>query len=332
MQSRRDFLSSMSMLTAGLMLPWNAFGASKDKFGQILPLRKLGKTGEKVTMLGIGGYHIGWTEEKDAQAVIELAINSGIRFFDTAHAYGKGESETRFGKYLIPKYRDEIFLMTKSGATDYKTAKEELELSLKRLKTDQVDLWQLHSLNTPEDSENRINSGVLKAVEEALIEKKIKYAGFTCHQNPNAMLKMLELTKSGLFSTAQMPVNVLDANSDYSFISSVMPELIKKEYGILAMKTLADGRFFAKKQLKEKTIWETESPVVPDYVSIEEAMQFTWSMPISTLITGAENAQLLQEKIDFAKRLIELKESDRLALISKIDKYPQPAKVEYYKK
>ncbi|HKK81808.1 MAG TPA: aldo/keto reductase, partial [Prolixibacteraceae bacterium] len=150
MENRREFLLKMASLTAALTLPihWSHGSPStrSDKFGNLLPLRKLGTTGEKVTMLGVGGYHVGWTSEKDAQEVIETAINGGIRFFDTAHNYGNGASEERYGKYLIPKYRDSIFLMTKSQAHDGKSLMKEFELSLKRLKTDYVDLLQIHSL------------------------------------------------------------------------------------------------------------------------------------------------------------------------------------------
>ena len=112
----------MAGITTGLMLPWglsmNGMNSKKDRLGELLPMRKLGTTGEMVTMLGVGGYHIGWTTEKDAQEVIEYAMESGIRFFDTAHSYGKGISEERYGKFLIPKYREDIFLMTKTLAKD----------------------------------------------------------------------------------------------------------------------------------------------------------------------------------------------------------------------
>ncbi|MBE9517061.1 MAG: aldo/keto reductase, partial [Bacteroidetes bacterium] len=119
MHERRDFLKQMAMLTGSLMLPVSSFaGSNKDKWGEILPLRTLGKTGEKVTMLGLGGYHVGWTTEKDAREVIEKAMEGGIRFFDTAESYGKGGSEIRYGKYLVPKYRDDIFIMSKSTAKD----------------------------------------------------------------------------------------------------------------------------------------------------------------------------------------------------------------------
>lgn len=333
MQSRREFLMKMAMLTSGVMLPWPSILSQKDKFGAILPYRKLGNTGEKITMLGLGGFHIGQPSEAEAQAMIEKAIEKGIRFFDNAHDYHKGESEKRYGKFLVPKYRDEVFIMTKSGAKDYKTAKEELERSLSRMKTDQVDLWQLHSLKNPEDVDSRINNGVLKAVEEALKEKKIRYAGFTCHNSPRAMLRMLEQTQgSGLFSTAQMPINVIDAYSDPSFINHVLPQLNKQNIAVLGMKSLADGRFFEKKLRFGREIWQTETPLIPDVISVEEAIQFAWTMPISSLIVGTDNVSMLEEKIEFVKRMSQVDEEYRKNLLAKISDYPLLKKVEYYKK
>jgi predicted aldo/keto reductase-like oxidoreductase len=146
-----------------------AFGTNmdSDKWGTVLPKRRLGKTGADVTMLGVGGYHIGWTTEKDAQKVIEAAMEGGIRFFDTAESYGPHTSEIRYGKYLSPKYRNEVFIMTKSTAKDAKTMQEHLEASLRRMKTDYLDLWQVHSVADPEDVDNRIDNGVFDVVMKA---------------------------------------------------------------------------------------------------------------------------------------------------------------------
>ena len=118
MEKRRLFLKQLAALTGSIMIaPISGFAETgKDKWGKILPLRTLGKTGQNVTMLGLGGFHVGWTTEKDAQEVIETAIEGGIRFFDTAESYDKGGSEIRYGKYLVPKYRDEVFIMSKSLA------------------------------------------------------------------------------------------------------------------------------------------------------------------------------------------------------------------------
>ncbi len=335
-QSRRKFLLQLAGVTSSLMLPVNIFGSNSskksDKIGAILPLRKLGKTGEEVTMLGLGGFHIGWTTEKDARETIEAALEGGIRFFDSAESYGQGRSEERYGKYLVPKYRDEVFIMTKTQARDAKTAREHLEGSLKRMKTDYIDLWQIHSLRSPDDTDNRLANGVLDVVKEAKKSGKVKYIGYTGHSNPHAHLRMLEKTEPGIFDTVQMPINPVDAVYHTSFIQLVMPKLLEQNIAPLAMKTLADGRFFNKKEQNGKVTWESDSPVIPDYISMEEAIYYAMSLPISVLITGAENASLVKEKIELTKSFIQFSEAEREKVINKVVDLTDKEKVEYYKK
>lgn len=332
MHGRRDFLKELAVLTGSLMLPLSNFaGSKKDKWGEILPLRTLGKTGEKVTMLGLGGFHVGWTTEKDAQEVIEKAMEGGVRFFDTAESYDNGGSEIRYGKYLVPKYRDDIFIMSKSTATDGITAKKHLEGSLKRLKCDYINLWQVHSLQTPEDVDNRIKNEVLEYFVKAKAEGKVKHIGFTGHQNPFAHKQMLDKTAANdIFETVQMPINVIDSHF-HSFIKNVLPFAIDKNLGILAMKTLSDGRFFKEKKVLDKIEWESDDPIIPNYISVKEALYFVWSLPVSVLITGAENKELLREKIELSTSFTKLSENDRYELINKVFE-KAGNKIEYYKK
>jgi aryl-alcohol dehydrogenase-like predicted oxidoreductase len=337
MKTRRDFLRNMAGITAGIMLPigWGCRNAGpvSDQFGEILPYRKLGTTGEKVTMLGVGGYHVGWTTEKDAQEVIETAIEGGIRFFDTAHNYGNGMSEERYGKFLIPKYRDHIFLMTKTQALDGESLLKEVELSLKRLNTGHVDLLQLHSFKNPEDVDARISSGVIDAIQSIKESGKARYIGFTGHQSPYAHLRMLErLPEFPGFSTLQMPLSIVDFASEHSFVRKTLPVALENNLGLLAMKTLADGRFFSKKQTGERVRWETETPVIPTHISVMEALYFSWSLPVSVLITGAENKDMLQEKIDLARGFVKLSDDERDQILDKASKAPDRDKVEYYKR
>ncbi len=332
MSDRRNFLKQLALTTGGLLIA-NDLLADKanDKWGKILPLRRLGKTNAYVTMLGVGGFHIGWTTERDAQEVIETAMEGGIRFFDTAESYDKGGSETRYGKYLVPKYRDEIFLMTKSQAKDKKTALTHLEDSLRRLKCDYIDLWQVHSLRTPQDVDDRINNDVLEVFEKAKAQGKVKHIGFTGHQSPFAHQRMFEKTKDNdIFETLQMPINVIDSHY-HSFIKNAMPMALDRDMGILAMKTLSDGRFFDKKQRIDKIQWTSDDPIIPNYVSIKEALFFVWSLPVSVLITGAENKTLLSEKIELAKEFRNYNEKDRLSLMEKVFE-KAGGEVEYYKK
>jgi predicted aldo/keto reductase-like oxidoreductase len=303
-----------------------------DRLGYVLPMRKLGKTGADVTMLGVGGYHIGWTTERDVQEVIETALEGGIRFFDTAESYGPHTSEIRYGKYLTPKYRDLIFLMTKSYSKDADTARKHLDESLKRMKTDYLDLWQVHSVGNPAGVDERIEKGVFEVMQEAKASGKVKHIGFTGHRNPAAHLRVLDKTKSSqIFETVQMPINVLDAGLDH-FIRKVMPVALERHMGVIAMKTMSDGRFFPNKVENGKTTWTTEDPVISNRLSVKEALYFVWSLPVSVLVTGAENAAFVQEKIDLAKNFHAMTPAERDILINKVDDLARESKTEYYKK
>ncbi len=321
------------MAVSGRLQAAEGKAIKRDRWGQLLPRRKLGSTGELVTMLGVGGFHIGWTTETDAEQVIETAISGGIRFFDTAHNYGQGASEERYGKYLAPKYRDQVFLMTKTQAKDKASALAEIDTSLRRLRTDRVDLLQVHSLFTPEDVDERIQNGVFEAVEEALAKGKTRYIGFTGHQNPAAQERILDRwSECPAFTTCQFPINVVDFASDRSFVNRVLPRVTEKNLGVLAMKTLADGRFFERKLMQDKVRWETEDPVVPGRLSMKDALSFVWSLPVSVLITGAENSTLLKEKIELAQAFTKQTPEERTALIDRVADLAAQGKVEYYKR
>lgn len=331
MTDRRMFLKSLAGVTAGLTFGGAApsIKNNSDRLGEVLPKRKLGRTNEYVTMLGTGGYHVGWTTERDAQEVIDAALEGGVRFFDTAESYADGTSEIRYGKYLIPKYRDLIFLTSKSTGKDAKTVKEHLEGSLRRLKTDHIDLFQVHAISTPEDVDSRIQLGVLDVLLKAKEEGKIRYMGFTGHQNPFAHARMLERTQeSDIFDTVLMPVNVLD-QTYFSFARNIMPKALDRNMGICAIKSLADGRFFAK---KEQAGWTSDDPLIPNYLTIKEAMHFVWSLPVSVLISGNENATFMREKIALARSFTKLTEEQKTALVEKVRDIALTGKVEYFKK
>ncbi len=332
MNERRVFLRQLAMLTGGLMIPVNSFAnTNRDQWGELLPLRTLGKTGEKVTMLGLGGFHIGWTTEMEAQKVIEKAIEGGVRFFDTAESYDNGGSEIRYGKYLVPKYRDDVFIMSKSTASNGTTALKHLEGTLRRMKCDYIDLWQVHSLRTPEDVDNRIENEVLEVFEKAKAEGKVKHIGFTGHQNPFAHKRMFEKTaENDILETVQMPINTIDMHF-HSFIKNVLPVALDRNFGVLAMKTLSDGRFFKEKRMQEKMQWESKDPIIPNYISVKEALDFVWSLPISVLITGAEKVEFIEEKINLAKNFIKYSENDRFNLLEKVS-VKAGIGIEYYKK
>lgn len=328
---RRDLLQQLAI--AGAALTPAASHAASDRLGPVLPLRPLGQTGEKVTSLGLGGYHIGWPDsEKQVQAVIEAAMENGIRFFDTAESYGKGRSEERYGKYLVPKYRDAVFLMTKSTASDAETARQHLEGSLRRLKTDVIDLWQIHSLKNEDDVDKRLQQGVLEEAIKAKNAGKIRHIGFTGHASPYAHVRMTD-NRAVLNNcvACQFPINPVDAASKHSFIEEAVPQMLKYKMGILAMKTLADGRFFARKEMNGKVKWKSENPVIPAVLSIEECIHFALSLPVSVLITGAEVPEYVEEKAAMVRRFSSLHESQRQELIDKVADFADEGKIEYYK-
>ena len=332
MESRRSILKWLVGFTTGVLLAKqaNAQGsngknsdAQSDRLGKLLPQRILGRTGEAVTMLGAGGWHLGAMSERDAQETIEIALQSGVRFFDTAESYQSGGSEKRMGKLLTPEYRDVIYLMTKSTAKNADDAHRHLEGSLRRLNTDYLDLWQVHSLTTPQDTESRIAEGVFEVMAEAKASGKVRHLGFTGHYQPAALLRAME---SDLFDVCQMPVNLADPNYS-SFINQVMPKLVEQNIGVLAMKSLANGGFFGGSAHAQQV---NNPKIVPNRVSIAEAINFTWSLPISVLITGADNPAQMQEKIDIANSFVTMDEAQRQALIDRVADLAG-REVEFYK-
>ena len=331
MADRRTFLKSLAAVTAGLSVRCTdaEIKNESDRLGEVLPRRKFGRTGEYVTMLGTGGFHVGWTTQRDAQEVIEAALEGGVRFFDTAESYSSGVSEERYGKYLTPQYRDLIFLMTKTTGPDAKTVQEHLEGSLRRLKVDQIDLFQVHSVRTPEDVDNRIKNGVLDVLLKAKEQGKIKYIGFTGHQNPFAHAHMIDATKeSDIFDGVLMPLNVLD-QAYFSFTENVIPKALDRNMGIMAIKSLADGRFFSE---KKRANWTSDDPVVPNYMTIKEAMHYVWSLPVSVIISGNENATFMREKVALARSFTKLSEEQRMTLVDKVRDIAMAGRVEYYKR
>lgn len=325
MFNRREFFLALSALTTSLLPPITS-SASSDALGERLPTRLLGKTGEQVTMLGLGGAHVASVlSDKDAQKAIDLAIAGGIRFFDSAHSYGSGESERRYGKYLTPKYREHVFLMTKAELFDAQTVRQQLDESLLRLKTDYVDLWQMHQVMDPDDADTRIAGGVLDVFQEAKESGKARHIGFSGHNMPDAHLRVL--SKTDIFETCQMPVNCADPTYG-SFILNVMPKLVERNMGIIAMKTLACGGFFG-----GTTFFQggNKPKICPDRISVQEAIHFVWSLPVSTLVTGPNNLQQLQEKIDFARSFSEIDETGRLELINRVADLTPNGGVEFYK-
>jgi predicted aldo/keto reductase-like oxidoreductase len=329
MQDRREFLQALAGLTAGLTfgeLGWaEQGGAASDRLGELLPLRQFGGTNEQVTMLGLGGFHIGMGSDKSAQARIEAALEGGVRFFDNAEAYHGGESEHRYGRHLVRKYRDVSFIMTKTGARDADTARRHLEGSLRRMNLDTIDLWQMHSLTNEADAENRIENGVLDVMRQAQEEGKVRYIGFTGHRSYKAHQRMLELFPDT--AAVQMPINAADPGNK-SFIDNVLPQTLEQQAAPIAMKTLADGAFHGD---RGGATGKNGRTLVPDVISLEQALRFAWSMPVSVSLTGTDTVEMLQEKIDLVRRFKRMAEADRKQVVADVNDALDELRIEYYK-
>ncbi len=326
LENRRKFIKKTATVAAfGLFADWASAFPSSDKVGEILPQRQLIRNGEKVTSFCLGGYHLGFTENaKDAEKMIERSIELGVRFFDNARRYHDGRSEEYMGKYLTPKYRDQIFLMTKAPGKTGKEVRKQLDDSLRALKTDYLDLWQIHALQTPEDVDRRLKEGVLDAFLEAKEKKKTRYLGFTGHRNPVTHLYFLEkLDKLGIeLETCQMPLNVCDPSFE-SFQKKVMPVLLKKKYGIIAMKTMAGGSMMGGRI--DTTPDDISTKNIPDVVTktkltLANLHQYVYSLPISSLCSGCRFVYELEENIKVLRNLKELSELD----MQKLTEYAEP--------
>lgn len=319
--TRREALQKLALLTGATFAPWRAFGATEmspsDKLGPVLPMRTLGKTGLKVTMLTVGGSHVGRPSESVAQAVVEAAIESGIRTFDTAQLYQNGGSEERYGKYLTPKYREHVLILTKTMAEDAATARSHLEGSLRRMKTDYLDLWQLHDVRTPDKADVRVH-GVLDVMLKAKAEGKVRHIGFTGHGSWKAHAHILELTDA--FETCLMPINIADPSYE-SFTLNILPILVKRNMGAMAMKTLAaDGLMGGR--------GGAGPHVIPDRLSVNDALRYVWSLPVSTLVSGMANVEHLKANVASAKTFVAMSETERQMLIAKVADVAQTGTME----
>jgi aryl-alcohol dehydrogenase-like predicted oxidoreductase len=320
--TRRQLLQQLALLTGATLVPWRAFAANEaavpsDKLGPILPQRTLGKTGLKVTMLAVGGSHIGRPAEAVAQAVIEAAIENGIRTFDTAQLYQNGGSEERYGKFLTPKYREHVLIFTKTMAEDAATARTHLEGSLRRMKTDYIDLWQLHDMRTIDKADIRLRN-VVDVMLKAKAEGKVRHIGFTGHASWKTHAHVLASTD--VFETCLMPINIADPSYE-SFTLNVLPTLVQRNMGVMAMKTLAaDGLMGGRGGSGPR--------IIPDRLSVADALRYVWSLPVSTLVSGMASVAHLQANVASAKNFVAMAETERQALIAKVAEVAQSGQME----
>ena len=327
METRREFIRKTSALTAmSLLSGWVVSCSPSDRLGDVLPQRRLTRDGTKVTAFCLGGYHAGIPEDPAyAEQMIERAIELGVRFFDNARGYHRGRSEEYMGRFLTPKYRDHIFLMTKSHAKTGEDARKHLDESLKALNTDQLDLWQIHHIDTIEDADERVKNGVLDVFLEAREKGKTRYIGFTGHRNPKVHMHFLSiLEERGLeLDTCQMPVNVCDPNFE-SFQLGVLPTLLEKKYGVIAMKTMAGGSMMGKRIDTTPASLATED--IPDMVgltgvSFAELHQYVYSLPVSSLCSGCDTIDKLEQNVGVLQNLKELPQAEMDRLVELVKPY-----------
>jgi uncharacterized protein len=283
-----------------------------------MPYRTLGHTGEKVSIVGVGGFHIGVSDvsEEESRRIIRTAINHGINFMDNSWSYNGGQSEIRMGKALSDGYRQKIFLMTKLDGRDAKSATTQLDESLKRLQVDHVDLIQFHDVARMDDPEKIFApGGALEAMIQARKAGKVRYIGFTGHKSPEIHLHMLDVAfkHNFIFDTVQMPLNVMDAHYD-SFAKLVLPVLVQHNIGVLGMKALGG-----------------QAILRSGVVTAPECLRYAMSLPTSLVITGCDSMATLEQAINVARTFRPMTDEERTALLARTAPLAENGEFEPYK-
>jgi predicted aldo/keto reductase-like oxidoreductase len=280
-----------------------------------IPRRPLGKTGVEVSAVGLGGHHLGdFPTYSDAERAAHDAIDAGIRFFDNCWEYNSGRSEEWMGRALEGR-RDDVFLMTKvcTHGRDGALATKMLEQSLRRLRTDHLDLWQIHGVTFDDDPDRAyMKGGVIDALERARQQGKVRFLGFTGHKDPSIHLRMMELGFP--FDTVQMPLNCFDA-SFRSFEAAVLPEARKRGIGVLGMKPHGGRADAIKKGI----------------VSAEEMLRYAMSLPVATTICGIDRPDVLKNVVRVASAFRPMSAAEMEALRARCRDLAGDGRFELYK-
>lgn len=284
--------------------------------GPDIPYRPLGSTGVKVSILGVGGYHIGSPAEDVGIRIVRTALDSGVNFLDNCWDYHDGGSEVRMGKALRDGYRQKAFLMTKIDGRTKQAAAKQIDESLKRLQTDHIDLMQIHEVIRLEDPDRCFApGGTIEALEEARKAGKVRFIGFTGHKDPLVHLRMLDTAKQHNFhfDAVQMPLNVMDAHFR-SFSHNVVPRLVEEKIGVLGMKPIGSGIILES---------HTATPV--------ECLHYAMSLPTSTVINGMDSMELLKQGLNAARTFKPLGKTEMAALLQKTAAAAADGKFEKFK-
>ncbi len=321
---RRDFLKSAAVAGMAGVAASGAGAQTTAGTGPVarpmspdMQYRELGRTGEKVSAIGMGGYHVGkQADPSESVRLVRAAIDRGITFMDNCWDYNDGISEVRMGQALRDGYRNKVFQMTKIDGRTAKEYNKQLEESLSRLHTDMIDLVQFHEVIRMEDPDRIFApGGAMEAAVAARQAGKIRYIGFTGHKDPAVHLRMLETAQKHNFhfDTVQMPINVMDAHFR-SFTKEVMPVALRQGIGVLAMKTFGDHFI-----LDSKTV----EPI--------EALQYGLSQPVSVVITGIDSMPILDQAMAAVKNFKPMTEPQMAALLSRTEVAASDGKYELFK-
>jgi len=315
MATRRTFIKVAAATIAAAKAGQKAWAA--DTMNGI-PYRTLGRTGENVSIVGIGGYHLGrpGVTASESIRIIRKGLDEGINFLDNCWDYNNGESEIRMGHALRDGYRKKAFLMTKIDGRDKVTASKQINQSLERLQTDRIDLLQFHEIIRESDPDRIFApGGAIEAVMQAQKDGKVRFIGFTGHKSPDVHLKMLETASAHKFTfdSVQMPLNVMDAHYN-SFEAKVLPVLVKQNIGVLGMKPMGDPYI-----LHSKT------------VTAVECLNYSMNLPTSVVITGCDSLPILQQALDVARTFRPMSQKQVSALLAKTAQAAKSGQFELYK-
>jgi uncharacterized protein len=315
-ESRRKFLQGGARAATAAALANEVLAQTSTASATGLPTRVLGRTGQRVSILCLGGWHIGSVkDDNEAIRIMHAAIDEGMTFFDNAWDYHNGHSEEVMGKALEGARRQKVFLMTKNCERDYAGSMKNLEDSLRRLKTDHLDLWQFHEMVYDNDPDWVFEKGGLKAALEAKKAGKVRFIGFTGHKDPRIHLKMLG--KPFDWDSAQMPINLLD-RFYRSFQQEVVPVCLKKNVGVIGMKGLAGGA--------------TEGRLIEKLgMRAEDCYRYCLSLPVTTQVVGITTMAQLKTDIALARNFKPLSPAEQNALLSKVREQATDGRHELFK-
>lgn len=312
--SRRDFLAagaSWALLAERLIADTTPASAGG------LPMRVLGRTGVRVSILGLGGWHFAATkDESEAIRLVHAAMDEGVNFFDNSWDYHNGRAEEWMGKALaMDNRRRRVFLMTKNCERDYQGSMKNLEDSLRRLRTDYIDLWQFHEIVYDNDPDWVFEKGGIRAAIEARRQGKVRFIGFTGHKDPRIHLKML--AKPHDWDTVQMPINPMDAWYR-SFQREVVPVCLKKNIGVIGMKALGGS-------------YPQGILVARAGLNVAECLRYAWSQPVSVQVVGITSMEQLREVVELARNFRPMTRQEQQALLDRVREVAGDGRYELFK-